>query len=91
MPKNSIAQSVYTLNRPTPAQRALGISAIALPEGVVGKMFTTYSNGLPDQSALVFADGSELTIGRDGTIGWTPEKVWSGESIVMPKLASQDS
>jgi len=76
----NIAKQVYDYNKDNPnPSRVMPL----LPPGVVGKFFTSQSNGKPFQNAIVFEDGSELVIAFNGDIFWADECEWKAEESAL--------
>lgn len=57
---------------------------LTLPEGVTGKAYTVYRDGKPVQSAVVFSDGSELSISTSGQTFHSDVDEWPREAIAKP-------
>ena len=74
----SIAKHVFDFNQQIESSTPL------MPDGVVGKIMTTYSDGEPVVSGIVFSDGSELSISPDGSMGWGDAGEWKSEDISFP-------
>jgi hypothetical protein len=76
MTSESIAKKVYDANTGSK-------SPVVLPEGIIGRSITFHVNGIPVNHAIVFSDGSELTISLSGDIFWTPAGDWKKDSYIF--------
>lgn len=76
MTEKSIARTAYDLSMENRSGSGESV-AIVLPKGVAGRFFTIYFQDKPYQNAMVFSDGSELTIDMDGVIFWSDVGEWS--------------
>lgn len=76
---NSIAREVFEYNFEMQKRGSFNGHGPILPPNVVGKYITTYSNGMPYQNAIIFEDGSELTISYEGQLYWSKAGEWKAE------------
>lgn len=72
----SIAREVFEYNFEMQKRGGFNGHGPILPPNVMGKYITSYSNGLPYQNAIVFEDGSELTISYEGQLYWSQADEW---------------
>lgn len=72
----SIAKTVFEYNTRMQKRGDFNGYGPVLPPGVVGKYVTSETNGVPYQNAIIFEDGSELTISYQGHLYWGKADEW---------------